>query len=237
MRPKGLLRVWVLSVVFTLISFTAEAGGKRIAGKLIAENTGEPVVGLGIALIPPKGSQYPEKVTVTNSAGEFEFAEVFPGRYLLEVSQGLTTIYRAVIDSNNSPNRIVISLKPSTRSASSDPAISELMAKIDVEDRQVRLNAVNALAFDKQYPTRGVVDATLDALGEHSIDGLSEQGRINCLTILSRRSNEPWTVEQKLRAGLVALAYGKRKLTPAESYTLKQFEAALRELAGRTAPN
>jgi hypothetical protein len=237
MRAKRLLRLWVVLGVFALIASSAQAGSKRIAGKVVAENTREPVAGLGIALIPPKGSQYPEKVTVTNSAGEFDFADVLPGRYLLEASQGLTTVYRAVIDSNNSPNQIVISLKPSTRSASADPAIYELMAKIDMEDRQVRLNATNALAFDKQYPTRAVVDAVLNSLGEDTIDGLSEQGRINCLTILSRRSNEPWTAEQKSRAGMVALAYGKRRLTKAESYTLKQFEAALRELAGRTAPN
>jgi hypothetical protein len=225
-----------VSGVFALIASTAQAGGKKISGRVVAANTREPVAGLTIALIPPKGAQLPKKVTVTDSAGHFEFANVFPGRYLLEASQGLTPIHRQVIDSN-SPSEIEISLRPSMRSASSDPAISELMAKVDVEDRQVRLNATNALAFDKQYPTRGVVDAALDALGENSIDGLSEQGRINCLTILSRRSNEPWTVEQKLRAGMVALAYGKRKLTEAESYTLKQFEGALRELAGRTAPN
>jgi hypothetical protein len=224
------------SALLAWIASTALAGTNKITGKVVAADSQKPVAGLAVVLIPPSASRYAQKVTVTNAAGEFEFSNVVPGKYLLEAASGLTTLYRQVIDSS-SQQQIEISLKPSTRSVSSDPAVSALMAKIDVEDPQVRLGAVNDLAFNKQYPTRAVVDAALDALGEDSIDGLSEQGRINCLTILSRRSSEPWTVEQKLRAGLVALAYGKRKLTPAESYTLKQFQADLHSSAGRTAPN
>lgn len=101
------------------------------------------------------------------------------------------------------------------------------MASIDIDNYGERRKAVNTLAFDKNVPTPEVVDAALNALGEKSITGLSEQGRINCLIILSKRSDEKWTADQIARAEAINNYYKDRKLSQDEAFALGEFQKGL----------
>jgi hypothetical protein len=205
---------------------TLSAGTATVAGKVMTDGTSGAIPGLTVVLTPRKDSRQSEKVTTPNAAGAFEFKDVVPGTYLLEAQQNLTPIYRKMI---NVPLTEPISI-PLQKVDATSPArqqVASLMASIDIENYGERRKAVNTLAFDKNVPTPEVVDAALNALGEKSITGLSEQGRINCLIILSKRSDEKWTADQLSRAEAINNYYKDRKLSEDEAFALSEFQKGL----------
>ncbi len=65
---------------------------------------------LTVRLTPSKGMKTPEKITTTDDKGNFLFKDLDKGRYLLEVYQGVTLLYRDVVDTSQDMKR-EISLK------------------------------------------------------------------------------------------------------------------------------
>ncbi len=71
-----------------------------IEGRIFEATTRRGIPNLTVRLIPPRVTQQAEKITTTKANGEFEFRSVDKGKYLLEVYQGLTLLYRDVVDTN-----------------------------------------------------------------------------------------------------------------------------------------
>ena len=60
-----------------------------------------------VRLIPPGDVKKPEKVTTTDEDGNFRFTDLSGDKYPLEVYQGLTLLYREVIEGKeNTPKEI-----------------------------------------------------------------------------------------------------------------------------------
>jgi Tfp pilus assembly protein PilF len=108
--------------------------------------------------------------------------------------------------------------------------IPSLISQIDVDNSQTRLQAVNALAFSSRYPSSDVINAVLARLESSTDSPLSMQGRVNCLTILARRSHGSWTTEQLTRAQAVLANEEKQKLGPPEKYTVGELKKALEKV-------
>ena len=218
---------WVVvgaSVAATLLDVaTLRAGTVTVTGKVMTDGASGAIPGVTISLTPRKDSRQAEKITTPNASGAFEFRDILPGTYLLEAQQNLTPVYRKMINVPHS-GPLSISLQKVDTTSPARQQVASLMASIDTDNYEERKKAVNSLAFDKNLcPTPEVVDAALNALGEKSITGLSEQGRINCLIILNRRSDEQWTADQIARAQAVRAYYKARKLSQDESYALGEF--------------
>ena len=60
-----------------------------------------------VRLIPPKNLKMPEKITTTDQNGEFHFADTERRKYLLEVYQGLTLLYRNVVDTHQNSFKVI----------------------------------------------------------------------------------------------------------------------------------
>jgi hypothetical protein len=87
----------VIPAAAQAIQVTVEDG--VIAGRVFNGATNEGISGMMVKLTPPKGKALAQHVTRTDSEGAFNFGKLPKGRYLLEVYQGTTPLYRRVIDS------------------------------------------------------------------------------------------------------------------------------------------
>jgi len=65
-----------------------------------------------VRLIPPRDVKKPEKVTTTDEDGNFRFTDLSGDKYLLEVYEGLTLLYREVVEvKQNTPKEIALKKK------------------------------------------------------------------------------------------------------------------------------
>ena len=92
-----------------------EAQAAALTGRIYEAETKGGIGDLTVRLIPPRDLKQPEKVTTTDEDGKFRFADLSGDRYLLEVYQGLTLLYREVIDmKQNAPKEIILKKKGSS---------------------------------------------------------------------------------------------------------------------------
>jgi hypothetical protein len=89
------LRLLTLAV-FVILAL-AHAAAARLSGRIYDGASKENIPDLTLKLIPPKDVNAPERITSTNRGGRFDFGDVVPGKYLLEVYQGLTLVHREVV--------------------------------------------------------------------------------------------------------------------------------------------
>jgi hypothetical protein len=82
-----------------------------ISGRIFDNSTNEGIPGMTVKLTPPRASALPQIVLRTDSDGRFDFGKVEKSRYLLQVYQGATLLYRRVID-NSEDSHFVVSLRP-----------------------------------------------------------------------------------------------------------------------------
>ncbi len=103
----SLVACLVLALAVQANGMKIEVREGRVEGRIFSgvEQTGVP--NLTVKLIPPKTVPFPEKVTTTDQDGKFSFANVEKGRYLLEVSQGVTLLYRNVLDTRVDTNKVI----------------------------------------------------------------------------------------------------------------------------------
>ncbi len=94
------MRRFFLTIVILLI-LARPARGAEFNGRVVEEASRGGISDLTVRLIPPKARNQPEKVTTTNEGGEFHFPELEKGRYLLEIYQGTTLLYREVIEADS----------------------------------------------------------------------------------------------------------------------------------------
>ena len=86
-----------------------------LTGRISEAETKGGIGDLTVRLIPPRDLKQPEKVTTTDEDGKFRFADLSGDRYLLEVYQGLTLLYREVVElKENTPKEIILRKKGSS---------------------------------------------------------------------------------------------------------------------------
>lgn len=92
-------RLLFLAVPLFLFLALQPAPGQQssLAGRVVEAATHRGIPALNVKLIPSKELRESQQVTSTNSDGEFHFVNLRPGRYLLEIRQGVTLLHREVV--------------------------------------------------------------------------------------------------------------------------------------------
>jgi hypothetical protein len=104
MDPK-FIPLYYLSSLAGLISAS-------LPGRIYEAGTKTGIGDLTVRLIPPRDVKKPEKVTTTDEDGNFRFTDLSGDKYPLEVYQGLTLLYREVIEGKeNTPKEITLKKK------------------------------------------------------------------------------------------------------------------------------
>ncbi len=111
---KALCLVAIILAGFPIsLGFSAEPTAV-LTGRISEAETQSGIGDLTVRLIPPRDLKQPEKVTTTDEDGKFRFADLSGDRYLLEVYQGLTLLYREVVEvKENTPKEIILKKKGS----------------------------------------------------------------------------------------------------------------------------
>jgi hypothetical protein len=79
-------------------------------GRVFDAASRDGIQNLQVKLTPPRQSKAPIRIASTARDGGFEFTRLQRGRYLVEVSQGVTLLYRAEVDTTK-VSRLDIALK------------------------------------------------------------------------------------------------------------------------------
>jgi hypothetical protein len=89
----------VLPVLFFLAmtAAAAYAAPVKLEGRILEQANRGGIPGLTVKLIPPTAGRRSENITLTDRNGAFRFAALEPGKYLLEVYQGLTLLHREIL--------------------------------------------------------------------------------------------------------------------------------------------
>jgi hypothetical protein len=109
------LKLASLTLLITMLilptwSAAMEIGVERdnISGRVYDASNNQGISNLVVKLTPPRELKQPQKITVTDHDGQFKFSGLPKTRYLLEVNQGPTLLYRDVIDANQETNKNII---------------------------------------------------------------------------------------------------------------------------------
>jgi len=94
----------------SLLRPTAAQQLNDLDGRVFEAVSNRGIENLEVKLTPPTNSDVPVRFASTDQNGQFRFAQVRQGRYLVEVSQGPTLLYRAEIDTGTQ-NHIKIPLQ------------------------------------------------------------------------------------------------------------------------------
>lgn len=112
MKLLGLASVTLLItvVILPICSGAMDIAVERdnISGRIYDSSDNQGISNLVVKLTPPRNTKEPQKVTVTDQDGQFKFEGLKKTRYLLEVNQGPTLLYRDVIDMNHETHRNII---------------------------------------------------------------------------------------------------------------------------------
>lgn len=97
-RRMRLARAFALLLCCLATGVLAQAAeGAALEGTVFDAVSRQGISNLTLKLIPPTDSPIPVRATFTDGLGRFRFPNVEPGRYLLEVHQGSTLVYREVV--------------------------------------------------------------------------------------------------------------------------------------------
>lgn len=88
----------------------AQSAAADFRGRVFDAEAATGIENLQVKLTPPRQANSPARVARTNRDGEFLFREIPRGRYLLEVSQDVTILYRAEVDTT-STSRLEVPLR------------------------------------------------------------------------------------------------------------------------------
>ncbi|MBI4650397.1 hypothetical protein HY745_03745 [Candidatus Desantisbacteria bacterium] len=104
-------KIYLVTIVFSLIFTTLVIAQNvelcvRVCENEVSDTTG--ISNLKIKLIPPKTVNKPEIIATTDARGNFCFQNLEKSRYLLEIYQGITLLYREVTDANQDTKKEII---------------------------------------------------------------------------------------------------------------------------------
>ncbi len=95
------LLVAVLTVL-ALASPVLQAQSADFRGRVFDADSRDGIQNLQVKLTPPRQSKAPIRIANTARDGGFLFGNLASGRYMVEVSQGTTLLYRAEVDTTRS---------------------------------------------------------------------------------------------------------------------------------------
>jgi hypothetical protein len=82
------------------VALAAAQNAADLPGRVFDAATKSGIPNLQVKLTPPRTVRLPARITSTGTKGEFLVRQLVRGRYLLEISQGVTLLYRAEIDTS-----------------------------------------------------------------------------------------------------------------------------------------
>ena len=87
-------------VLFAVVMLSPElrAADFNLTGHIIDDRTNGGISSLTVSLRPPANNEGQQRLTSTDAGGGFVLNKVPAGRYLLEVFQGVTPVYREVVE-------------------------------------------------------------------------------------------------------------------------------------------
>ncbi|MCC7242688.1 MAG: carboxypeptidase regulatory-like domain-containing protein [Acidobacteria bacterium] len=91
-------RIAVLAVGLLLAAAGLSAKSADFPGRVFDAATKDGIQNLQVKLTPPRQVKAPIRIASSERDGSFVFTRLAPGRYLVEVSQGPTLLYRAEVD-------------------------------------------------------------------------------------------------------------------------------------------
>ena len=78
------------------------------SGRISNASDNKGIGNLVVKLTPPRNLKEPQKITTTNDDGQYNFVGLKKSRYLLEVYQGPTLLYRNVVDLNQEEHKTIV---------------------------------------------------------------------------------------------------------------------------------
>lgn len=87
-----------IALVAFLAAPAVSAQSADFEGRVFDAATKDGIQNLQVKLTPPRRVKAPIRIANTARDGSFRFARLVRGRYLVEVSQGATLLYRAEVD-------------------------------------------------------------------------------------------------------------------------------------------
>jgi hypothetical protein len=109
---RALLLV-VATIVIAAWGLEAQQNSADFGGRVFDSASKTGIQNLEIKLTPPKTMKGAIRIATTDRNGEFVFRRLVRGRYLMEVSQGITLLYRQEIDAVKA-DRVDVPLKRRT---------------------------------------------------------------------------------------------------------------------------
>jgi hypothetical protein len=90
---------WLVAVVTVLALTSPELRAQSdLRGRVFDADSRDGIENLQVKLTPPRQSKAPIRIANTARDGHFLFGKLASGRYMVEVSQGTTLLYRAEVD-------------------------------------------------------------------------------------------------------------------------------------------
>jgi hypothetical protein len=111
---KLLIKLWegtllLLLITFIILTICYDALSlEDFSGRIYEAFDNKGISNLVIKITPPRTLKAPQKITTTDQEGQFNFSGLEVGRYLLEVYQGPTLLYRDVVDLNKETNKNIM---------------------------------------------------------------------------------------------------------------------------------
>lgn len=91
-------RLVAMAAVVLLAAPALSAQTAAFEGRVFDAATKDGIQNLQVKFTPPRQVKAPIRIANTARDGSFTFARLIRGRYLVEVSQGATLLYRAEVD-------------------------------------------------------------------------------------------------------------------------------------------
>lgn len=115
-QPVSVTRIsnWELAVCSLLILWPSWVEGielkveeGHVSGRVFESASQSGIANLTVRLTPAKSAKQAEKITTTDQNGEFRFNNLDRGKYLIEVYQGVTLLYRSVLDTRQDSKKVI----------------------------------------------------------------------------------------------------------------------------------
>ncbi len=108
---KWVVLLLLLPIIMIILPIGSAAISKELAsfsGRVYDSTSNSGIGNLVVRLTPPRDSKLPQNVTTTNQDGQFSITGLKKGRYLIEVKQGPTLLFRDVIDTTRETNKDIM---------------------------------------------------------------------------------------------------------------------------------
>jgi hypothetical protein len=108
MKLRELISIILVIILIVLGICSKALSVDGFSGQVSDASDKKGISNLVVKLTPPRDSQEAQKITTTDHDGDFVFTGLKQMRYLFEVYQGPTLLYRDVVDTKQETNRTLM---------------------------------------------------------------------------------------------------------------------------------